>query len=91
MEINKEIFQKAIEKWGQGAQYEMIIEECLELATILQKAKRKQRKIDPIKVAEEIADVIIMVEQAKLMFGEQLIAMKIAEKLDRLEKRLNED
>lgn len=91
---NQEIFQKAIDKWGEESQIEMIIEECSELILALQKYKRnkndgfsKERILHD--VCDEIADVSIMIKQANIIFNEELIEKRIEFKMQRLEGRLN--
>lgn len=91
--IDDEILFKAIEKWGNDAQCEMIIEECLELALSLQKAKRKrggtyEEKIKAI--VDEIADVKIMIRQAEHLFPASMINERVDFKMKRLQQRLDE-
>ena len=62
----KEIFNKAITKWGKNAQIIVAIEECGELIQALTKFLRDPVELD--NVNEEIADVGIMLDQLKLMF-----------------------
>ena len=70
----------------------MIEEECIELALALQKLKRvrsdKQKKIN--NVIDEIADVSIMIAQAKIIFDEKLINERIEFKMNRVKERLKE-
>ena len=90
--IKREILLEAIEKWGELAQIEMIEEECIELTLALQKLKRvrsdKQKKIN--NVIDEIADVSIMIAQAKIIFDEKLINERIEFKMNRVKERLKE-
>lgn len=57
------LFEKAVECFGIEAQENMCIEECAEL---IQAINKKHRRI-PSNIAEEIADVEIMLEQVKLI------------------------
>ncbi|HOW51785.1 MAG TPA: hypothetical protein PLV42_07055 [bacterium] len=70
MKINKSILKKAIKMWGRDSQIEMIEEECLELALALQKMKRKRGNHEEklLNTIDEIADVSIMLEQARIIF-----------------------
>jgi NTP pyrophosphatase (non-canonical NTP hydrolase) len=91
--IDDEILFKAIETWGNDAQCEMIIEECMELALALQKAKRlrggtREEKIKSI--VDEIADVKIMIRQAEHLFPASMINERVDFKMKRLEERLIE-
>ena len=87
--IDTKILQQAIDKWGNNAQTELIIEECAELILALQKLKR-HCNLETIKnVHDEIADVIIMTEQAQLLFDKELIQTRVEYKMNRLKERLN--
>lgn len=61
------IFRQAIEKWGERAQWTMLKEECAEL--IVEVCKMDRVPDNKRRIAEELADVEIMVNQAKLMIG----------------------
>ncbi len=97
----KDIYKRAIQKWGSILQINMAIEECAELIVVLQHRKRiiwhsscNGTTVDD--VLEEMADVEIMLEQLKLIYNHsfQLTApiSKFDEikqrKLKRLERRL---
>jgi len=68
--MNKEkvkmIYEEAIKKWGTALQTCMAIEEMAELTKELIKTFRG--KLDSDKIAEEMADVEIMMEQLKVVF-----------------------
>lgn len=81
---NKELMIKTIYTYGVTKQVDKAIEECLELATALQRFKYER----PHNVEEEIADVEIMIEQLKLMFNEDWIREYRNFKLDRLEENI---
>ncbi len=88
MEIN-EIYQQAIETYGKDAQLKMAIEEMAELTQAICKSFRGKDNLDNI--IEEIADVEIMLAQLKIIFeiSQNKFCIKKAEKITRLEKRLN--
>lgn len=91
--IDDEILFRAIDKWGNDAQCEMIIEECLELALSLQKEKRKRGGTDEEKIkaiVDEIADVKIMIRQAEHIFPASMINERVDFKMKRLQQRLDE-
>jgi len=90
MIIDKDILQQATNTWGIPAQIEMIKEECLELALALQKLNQEEESYHEkyLNVIDEIADVIIMVEQAQMIFSDTLINKAITFKMQRLEARL---
>ena len=84
----KKTLREAIKVYGKDNQIEMIIEECSELIMALQKNKRYNTKDTYINVCEEIADVDIMIEQAKMMFDDDLINHIKKQKIERLKERL---
>jgi len=92
MTIDNDLVLKAIEKFGQSAQIDMVIEECSELITALQHYKRSKpdisRSID--QVNEEIADVFIVLHMAYRMFDELAINHHIRSKQVRLWSRILE-
>lgn len=85
-EMKLNICLSAIDKFGIKSQIDMAIEEMSELTQALSKFKRNK----PNNVEEEIADVIIMIEQLCLMFNNEQIRQIIEEKYLRLERRIND-
>lgn len=83
-----EILRKAIDKYGIESQTSMIKEECLELALAIQRFDRNKTPENVDNIIDEIADVTIMMEQAKMLFSANLIQERIEFKMKRLEKRL---
>ncbi len=83
----REVFQQAIDAWGADAQSLCLLEEMAELQDALCKYKRGRRTADDI--AEEVADVGIMLDQAKLIFHiEEKVEAQRARKVARVEERL---
>lgn len=70
-------------------QMRMVSEECSELSAAVNQYKRGRISRDDI--AGEIADVIIMSRQARMMIGTDLVLKKIDEKMMRLADRLDID
>lgn len=89
--MNKiDLFDKAVEAWGELAQLDMLQEECAELIQALSKKKRGFEQGDDW-VAEEIADVELLIEQVKRMFHlETRVEIVKRSKLERLEERLKD-
>lgn len=87
----KEILERAIGTYGYHAQVNMCLEEMAELAKALLKMQRSDgdvmEKMDNIR--EEIADVQIMIDQMKLIYGEEPVGKSERLKLARLEERLD--
>lgn len=85
----REIYLKALSKWGVEPQCKMAIEEMAELTNALMKYDRGRNTVEDI--IEEIADVIIMMRQMSLIFGEEAVSKQINYKLNRLSDRLNKN
>lgn len=84
---NKEIYKKAISKYGLYAQIDMVFEEMSELQKELCKFKRGKNTVD--NMAEEIADVKIMLEQMELAFDiKDKVEFQKDLKIKRLEERI---
>lgn len=84
-----ELYQKAIETYGEESQRRVAIEEMSELTKELCKWDRGHN--NRLYIAEEIADVKIMLEQLTLIHGcDDLINDWYDFKLERLERKLTE-
>ena len=87
MTTEKELYQRAIDKWGASSQLDMVVEECAELIKAIQKVRRKPEHWLP--VIEEAVDVGLMLEQLKLMYDFPMAWKDLrTQKLERLEKLL---
>lgn len=85
----KDVFTKAIETYGEVSQMHMLLEEMSELAKEICKSMRYSKKQYRRKVAEECADVEIMLEQIKMIFDiEDDVEMWRLDKVVRLRERL---
>ncbi len=91
-----EILKKAIEKYG-DLQLLVAMEECSELIKAITKYIRSKgdmvKEINAIcDIAEEIADVQIMIKQLIMMFDlNYQVEFQKENKIKRLEKRLNDE
>ncbi len=85
----REIYAKAISKWGEQAQYDQTVEECAELIASLQHFARG--KVDKETVVDELADVFLMVGQLTYMFGEDQLSAAVEKKIAKLHLLLEED
>lgn len=85
------IYQQAIEKWGADNQITKIQEECLELSlTINNMACPTKDKIEAYEnFIDECADVIIMMRQAELIIGKEILDSAIDKKLEKLKKHIS--
>lgn len=88
----RNIMTRAIHRYGAVAQIDMAIEEMAELTKALCKVKMAAPGAETAaaiaNMAEEIADVQIMIDQLRLMFGRSTADAE-EEKLRRLLSRLN--
>lgn len=85
-----DIFQKAIDTFGKASQLWMLVEETGELFQAINKYLRGKGTTEHI--AEELADVNIMLYQAALIFGVSSEMVRFREaKVKRLEEILNQD
>lgn len=82
MDIN----QRAIRTFGEENQINMAIEELSELLTAICHYRRK--KTNEFQVCTEIADVMIMCEQLRLIFGSDDVDSEKLKKLLRLDKTI---
>ena len=77
----KNVYQDAIDKWGETAQLDQMVEEMAELTVAISKYKRlaydnmlkkpKEKIMDNL--FEELADVKMMLEEMEYMFGKEKI------------------
>lgn len=88
MEIDRNLCEMAVDKYGVDAQYGMLTEEFGELLAVLNQYRRGRFDTDFTPVIEEIADVAIMIEQMSYMFGYGDVQLTIQLKQEKLRKRL---
>ena len=82
----KQLYRATLDKWGEAAQYDQMVEECAELITALKHFRRG--KVDQQAVIDEIADVTLMLGQLTWMFGTELVEESVQKKLEKLSKLL---
>jgi NTP pyrophosphatase (non-canonical NTP hydrolase) len=82
----RDLYQATLRKWGEAAQFDQAVEECAELITTLKHLRRGRS--DEMAVAEELADVYLMVGQLTYMIGEARVAAAVERKLMRLRELL---
>ena len=88
---NLKVLEKAILTYGREHQLNIAIEEMSELTKEI--CKYKRRNENQAEIIEEMADVYIMLEQMKMIFGisEQQINEQIDYKVERLKGRLEDE
>ena len=90
-DIERKTFCAALSRYGAQAQITMAFEEMAELQDALCKHLRG-RVIMPEHIAEEIADVGIMLDQMAILFDlEDEVAQQRAYKIQRLRERMESD
>lgn len=87
----KEVLKKAIETYGKENQSMMLFEEMAELQKKVCKSLRGNNNHDEI--VEEIADVLIMIEQLKIMHDVKYRELNemLNFKINRLKERLGQN
>ena len=88
-EKQKTTLVHAINHFGVEGQINKAVEEMGELITEL--SKRNLSRFDKDRLAEEVADALIMLEQLRIIFGASKVDGYVAGKLERLEKTINGD
>lgn len=88
-DMQKTILIRAINHFGVDGQIEKAMEEMGEL--IVELARRHTDRHDKDRVADEIADALIMLEQLRIIYGGARVDVHVGQKLDRLEARINGD
>lgn len=88
----RQIMQRAIDTYGVQAQCDVAIEEMAELTKALLKIRRADDHAAQVaaldNTIEEIADVSIMIDQLKIMWGSRHVEQYRKKKLERLDQRL---
>ena len=82
----QELLRRAIRVFGEPGQWAQVIEECAELIVAIKHRDRERATVD--QVAEEVADVLIMAQQARKMIGSERVDRIMKAKLERLERRI---
>jgi len=89
-EVDEEFLNSVIKTFGTPNQIDMVREECLELLLALQRLKRGKEELNEIKtnIIDEVADVLIVINQARLIFGKKEVDERIEYKINRLKSKL---
>ena len=80
------VCQRAVNVWGETEQLRQLQEECGELVAAVSHYSRG--RIDELGLADEIADVLIMCQQALLIVGARNVGKALHAKLNRLRGRV---
>ncbi len=82
-----QVYRETINKWGEEAQYDQMIEECAELIVAIKHFKRG--KTNRQTVIDELADITLMLGQLTWMFGAENIDTAVQNKLNKLQRLLD--
>jgi NTP pyrophosphatase (non-canonical NTP hydrolase) len=88
---HKPLLLRAIAVWGDEPQWRQLQEECAELIAAVNRFTRRREGSEE-QLIEELADVEIMLAQARLILGglaQDAVDTAIVRKLERLQKRLD--
>lgn len=85
-----ELYIEAIRLWGIIPQFDQLVEECAETIVAMNHLKRGKPDAED-ELLGELADLEIMIEQMKFIFGEERIETKKYDKLKRLQKIVEEE
>lgn len=86
-ETRRNVYYDALDTWGENVQILKAVEEMSELTKELCKLSLNETTLD--KLADEIADVTIMLEQLRLIFDiNGLVCARMDAKVERLAKRI---
>ncbi len=86
---NTEIYRQAVLKYGPAHQMLKAKEECAEF--LVATMQYEQNRVPVTVVIDELADVIIMMQQARLILGSENVDDAIRRKLDRLVERMDSE
>ena len=81
--------KRALNHYGANNQLDQAIEECGELVVAIRHYKRG--RIGLAELADEVADVKIMMEQMSEFIGHHIVAAAVEKKISRLERNLNDN
>ncbi len=86
------LYEAAIAAYGEREQSAVAMEECSELIRAINKYHRNPKKENRENLVEEIADVLIMIEQLKIMYKvtdeqiDEAVTMKLLRLFEKLDK-----
>ena len=89
-EEQKKIMLNALSKYGIDAQDDIAIEEMAELTKAIIKNRRYRTFSTLENLYEELADVLIMMEQILMSLDKDWVQVYINQKLERLNERMGE-
>lgn len=82
----KKLCKRAVSKWGVPSQKLQAVGEIGEFLTEL--GREGQKRSSPEKVIDEIADILIMMNQMAHIYGEQAVRDRIVIKIEKMQNKL---
>ena len=70
--VQSNIYRELVDKFGQQHQMYVLVEEMGEATAAISQFLNRNRDVEE-EMLEEIADVVIMLEQMKVIYGERLV------------------
>jgi len=84
--LEDKLLEELVRTWGKEAQIKMAIEEMGELITVLMRIDRG--RVETGDVTTEIADVGLMIQQLRYIFGKEQVDLDTNYKINRVKERL---
>jgi NTP pyrophosphatase (non-canonical NTP hydrolase) len=86
--VQCDLYAAAVREWGKEHQMNVTMEEMAEATAKISQFINRGRDVED-ELVEELADVCIMMEQMRVIYGDRL-TQAIYKKLNKLEAHLNE-
>jgi len=87
--VKSSLYSKAVEKFGKDHQLLVTVGELSELSAEISNHLISTHKSKDDDIVMEIADVCIMLEQCKIIFGEDKVDAAIRYKLTKVQRHIN--
>lgn len=87
--IDEDLLQQIIEQEGMHVQFGIMIEECAELITAMMHFNRGKAGIG--KVADELADVLVMARTVRLIIGPARVDEIVVSRMSRIRKLVRQN
>lgn len=84
----REVYEKALRVWGNEKQKRQTVGEIGEFLAEL--GREGQGRSSPEQIIDEIADVMIMMNQMAMIYGEQAVKERIAIKVEKVKTKLKD-
>ena len=82
----RKVYETALNTWGIPAQKMMAVGECGEFLAEI--GREVQRRSSQEKMIDEIADVMVMMNQMAMIYGEDAVRERIKYKIEKVKNKL---